>query len=1520
MAISNDQLKFTLEVNSEAAKKAIEAMVGSTQKLNQEVKKTSDSFIKFDGSLQGIGASAIALNQAWELTTRVFMRVEAVIRGTVGAFADLETQVAKIRTITTEAEAAQTNFGEAILATKRQFGGDIANIGGAFYEAIASGATDAAGAVTLVNNANQLAVGGVTDLHTALSALTGIMMAYGYSAEETGRINDILFVGAREGKTSIQELAQEMGPVLAIAKQMNVGLDELVAAISTVSSSVGTTAEAVTSVRSALVALARQTDPLTALFKKLGINSIQAQIAQKGFVETLRLISKESGGTSESVLKLMERIEALATFATVTNETTGKRFDDIMKDMGESAQNAGEITTRAVGIMAGTINVQLAQMRANADEIFTRLGAVLQAAFGPIVSVLTPIITGTATLFRNMADQVVSSSKEIWAALAAVAATAGLMWLALTSMTGIQIVVAGFTLLADVLTVVITKMGLVIGITAKMVIPFIAVAGVIDYFIQNITNMGDAIARMMTRILRNIMATIEGIVGAVQYMVGGLDAVGMGGFSDAITTLDETIAEMDKTVAKGTMEKAFGAIGETLFGTVDSATKTSSAIAKAASAAGELQDNLKSKTELNAMTSKFNELINQAQQMNNALEEYGRTEAEIATVRVSRTEEALREVVSKLQNEKMLTEEMRKQVTIAYEQLSAYRDFNTLLLGTSETYGNTMKLAADFAKAAESGDADKISNSVRLLELAKEHNSVLIDQTTEQWLMAKSAAQSMALQQRLTSLYLDQSTLVKGLAQAEKEAAASRISAVMDAQIAVESMLGNTSVVAELEYTKQLESYKKMLSDQLISDEQYARAKAELEKKRDDKQTEAGLSTANKVVGAIGGGVSGIVNAIGAAFGPIGQFVAGIVNLLNKAPEEMKKFVNELISALNQLPMIVAKNIPIIIRAIVENLPDSIRSFLGTLSILLKEVVFNGAFWRDVVNGLIDAVVQGFSDIWAWLFEGADFTKLAENVSSSVGNALKSITGVGGELFSVENLTEGPVADAADAATKNLLSAGRTIKNWLGMAWEGMKKAGRWMDNNIWQPAWEGMKAAGRWLDDNLLQPLWGALRAIGQPIWDAIVSAFEFVVNMLKDAWEYMKSVFFSIISLFKGVFQGAWKMLKGIFTFDWGAIQAGFNKVLDTVWNTIKNIGSAMWNAIEGAFKNVGTFFANIGTIVWDSIKKAFSGATDFLKSIFSFDWLGDLWSKLFPKPSPSQGTVETWIAKIWPGFDIPFAKFAEGGFVPGTAKRQGNSYENDIIPALLSPGEFVLPRSITGNKDMMDKIMAVIGGQVEATYPGTVSDKVFADLSKRFGFSMHAGGLSWSDFDPTNASGALGQYTAPVLAPVVEPIKAVTESMLSGELVDLWNSLKKYIPSINFADLITNPFGTLTKAIEGSIGNFMPEIGKAFGFAEGGFVPRGTDTVPAMLTPGEFVLNRAAAQQLGEANLSLLNRGILPSMQSGGGGTTQNIEVQLTINTTNSVDPAMVKSRVMPVILEELRRASLDGRRVLAPNGVR
>lgn len=69
---------------------------------------------------------------------------------------------------------------------------------------------------------------------------------------------------------------------------------------------------------------------------------------------------------------------------------------------------------------------------------------------------------------------------------------------------------------------------------------------------------------------------------------------------------------------------------------------------------------------------------------------------------------------------------------------------------------------------------------------------------------------------------------------------------------------------------------------------------------------------------------------------------------------------------------------------------------------------------------------------------------------------------------------------------------------------------------------------------------------------------------------------------------------------------------------------------------------------------------------------------------------GDTASTIAKLAPlalmaakGGRVP-KDFRTGGHVPGQAKVKGDSLKNDTVPAVVSPGEIVLPRSVTQSKD--------------------------------------------------------------------------------------------------------------------------------------------------------------------------------------------------------------------------------------------
>jgi hypothetical protein len=131
----------------------------------------------------------------------------------------------------------------------------------------------------------------------------------------------------------------------------------------------------------------------------------------------------------------------------------------------------------------------------------------------------------------------------------------------------------------------------------------------------------------------------------------------------------------------------------------------------------------------------------------------------------------------------------------------------------------------------------------------------------------------------------------------------------------------------------------------------------------------------------------------------------------------------------------------------------------------------------------------------------------------------------------------------------------------------------------------------------------------------------------------------------------------------------------------------------------------------------------------------------------------------------------------------------------------------------------------------------------------------------------------------------------------------------------DNIQAPKKTLvpgTGVYQGSI--FIPPKYKAKGgiipkmFALGGFA-KGTDTVPAMLTPGEFIMSKYAVDSYGVDNMKKINNG------DPIGGTVYNNTYTLTVNAKTDANPNDIAQAVMSTIKRvddrRIRGVSLNGR---------
>lgn len=284
----------------------------------------------------------------------------------------------------------------------------------------------------------------------------------------------------------------------------------------------------------------------------------------------------------------------------------------------------------------------------------------------------------------------------------------------------------------------------------------------------------------------------------------------------------------------------------------------------------------------------------------------------------------------------------------------------------------------------------------------------------------------------------------------------------------------------------------------------------------------------------------------------------------------------------------------------------------------------------------------------------------------------------------------------------------------------------------------------------------------------------------------------------------------------------------------------------------------------------------------------------------------------------------KMAAGGLVPGSGNR-------DTVPAMLTPGEFVIRKSAVNaiganrlasiNKykkggPVRADAMAAVGG-ISDQFKKSIYKTADGPFKKGFAFNPDDELTAELNYKSISIAEQLKKYTGENKAELTEKLKQGNNAERGNAFEELLAStmgLDRSTSARYPVDFINKPFGE-AKFIEKKLpeeifidkllraqtatGNFKAKNTSAGGellklgllniytgdpkekFAKGGAV--GTDTVPAMLTPGEFVVNKKSAQAYGYANLKKINK-----YKNGGmvGSAQGNINTDLERGTGNLI----------------------------------
>lgn len=350
-----------------------------------------------------------------------------------------------------------------------------------------------------------------------------------------------------------------------------------------------------------------------------------------------------------------------------------------------------------------------------------------------------------------------------------------------------------------------------------------------------------------------------------------------------------------------------------------------------------------------------------------------------------------------------------------------------------------------------------------------------------------------------------------------------------------------------------------------------------------------------------------------------------------------------------------------------------------------------------------------------------------------------------------------------------------------------------------------------------------------------------------------------------------------------------AGTKSAWDKTYNALGDVNTILSN-VPGLFAEIGAVAARTGQAIMKNLAEGDVWGAVIAAAVGAIQVITKLWTKFFG--TAGRDLVKQFADSLG-GFDAMHAKLLTLG-AAGEAlwvKLTQGVGRNNPEQAKLVIDE--INKALAGQDAWMSRLPGLIekyglsweqaGQQAKQAHLDTIAKGLiqdFADLSKAgFDITLITEKMSAGITDYVHQAMRTGTEIPAAMRPLLlKMIEMGTLTDLNGDkITDLEGS------GLTFAKTLTEGFKSIVDAIheltralgavprsvdidvnyrergtrpggEGGVDGLatggIVGLGRVIPFRSGGFVPMGTDTVPAMLTPGELVLNAAQQRNVGRA----------------------------------------------------------------------
>ncbi len=296
------------------------------------------------------------------------------IKQSVRDFAAFERQMANVSTMLYRDGAMKylPAYKQQIRDLAIEFGEGTETLSKGLYD-ILSASIDASKAMDVLTVSSRAAQAGLTTTAVAGDAITTILNSYGLSADYAGKVSSDLFETVQRGKLVFGDLASEIGLVAADAASAGVSLEELLAAVATLTRGGLGAPTAVTSLRALINAFRKPTEEGKKAAAELGFEMNVTTLHAQQLSGMLRILAKAS---NEQLAAIFQNRRALTGLATALEQTGG-----VAGDVGYIMNTSGA-DLEAYSKMADTAAKQFERYHEAMKEIRVTIGE----AFAPALA------------------------------------------------------------------------------------------------------------------------------------------------------------------------------------------------------------------------------------------------------------------------------------------------------------------------------------------------------------------------------------------------------------------------------------------------------------------------------------------------------------------------------------------------------------------------------------------------------------------------------------------------------------------------------------------------------------------------------------------------------------------------------------------------------------------------------------------------------------------------------------------------------------------------------------------------------------------------------------------------------------------------------------------------------------------------------------------------------------------------------------------------------------------------------